>query len=156
MAETKKTAVEKTTAKVVAAKADTKKEDVKADTTVTAAKEAPKAAVEAPKAAAKKPAAKKAAAKKTTAKKTTTKKAAKTTTAKTPGRKPAVKVDVQLQFSDQQSYTTEKLVQIAKDVWQYDLQRKPEDFKTVSLYVKPEERKVFYVVNGDVDGSFGI
>ena len=153
MAETKKA-----TAKAVAAKSADAKEEVK--TTATAAKEETKAA-EAPKTT-EKAAAKKPAAKKTTAKKTTTKKAAekkttaKATTTKTAGRKAAAKADVSLQFADGQSYTEEKLVQIAKDVWQYDLERKPEDFKKVSLYVKPEERKVYYVINDDVDGSFGI
>ena len=60
-----------------------------------------------------------------------------------------------MQFAGK-SYTTENFVQSAKDVWQYDLGRKPEDFKTVSLYVKPEENKVYYVINDDVDGSFDI
>lgn len=161
MAETKKTAVEKTTAKAVAAKgADVKKEEVKTDA-VAAAKEAPKAAVEAPKAAketVKKPAAKKAAkttTKKTAAKKTTKAADKEAAAPKTAGRKAAVKSVIHMQFSGK-SYTTENLVQSAKDVWQYDLGRKPEDFKTVSLYVKPEESKVYYVINDDVDGSFNI
>ena len=28
--------------------------------------------------------------------------------------------------------------------------------KTVELYVKPEESSVYYVINGDVTGSFAI
>ena len=47
-------------------------------------------------------------------------------------------------------------VEIAKDVWQYDLGNAPEEFKSVELYVKPEESAVYYVINGTTSGSFGI
>lgn len=142
MAEVKKTAVAKPAAKAVAAKAaEVKKEEVK--TEAAAAKEAPKAA--------KKPAAKKTTTKKAAAKKTT----AKTTTAKTAGRKAAAKASVNIQFSGK-SYTPEDWVKSAKDVWEYDLNRKPEDFKSVELYVKTEESKVYYVINGEVEGNFNI
>ncbi len=65
------------------------------------------------------------------------------------------KATVSVQFGGKE-YTTEALVQIAKDVWQYDLQRDPAEFKTVELYVKTEESAVYYVVNGEVSGSFAI
>lgn len=45
---------------------------------------------------------------------------------------------------------------MAKDVWQYDLGKKAADLKSVDLYVKPEENKVYYVMNGDVTGDFDI
>lgn len=145
----------KETAKVIAKAATVKEEPKKPEV-----KEAPKAEAKAAKPA------KKTAAKKTTAKKTTTKKpATKTaaakkatataTTAKKPGRKPAVKEIVNFQFSGK-SYTSDDLVKICKDVWKYDLQGKEEDFKTVELYVKPEESTAYYVINGDVTGSFFI
>ena len=92
----------------------------------------------------KKTATKKAATEKAPAKKaTTTKKAA------------AVKAGITLEFSEK-SYTTEKLVEIAKDVWVYDLGKDVNDFKTVELYVKPEESAVYYVVNAEVTGCFAI
>lgn len=153
MAETKKTAVAKPTAKAVAAAkaAEPKKEEAKTEE-VAAVKEAPKA--ETKKATTKKAAeTKKPAAKKTAAKKPAAKKA--TTTKKAAAKKTDSEVAVHLQFAGK-SYTTEDLVQIAKDVWQYDLNRKPEDFKKVSLYVKPEENQAYYVINDDVEGSFGI
>ena len=91
----------------------------------------------------KKTATKKAATEKAPAKKTTTKKAAE------------VKAGITLEF-DEKSYTTEKLVEIAKDVWVYDLGRDVKDFKTVELYVKPAESAVYYVVNEEVTGCFAI
>ena len=102
--------------------------------------------------AAKKPGRKPAAAKKETAKTTTAKK---TTKAAGTTRKAAVKESLHLEFAGK-SYTTEDLVKIAKDVWKYDLKKKVGDFKSVELYVKPEESVVYYVINGDVAGNFGI
>ena len=137
MAETKKAAVVKPAAKAVAAKAaEVKNEEVKTE----AVKEAPKAET------------KKSAAKKTTKKES--KKATAEKTTKTRAKK-AAEAEVVIQFAGN-DYTTERLVSIAKDVWQYDLNREPADFKTVKLYVKMEEQLVYYVINDEVSGSFGI
>ena len=90
-----------------------------------------------------------------------TKKAAETPAEKKADTKPAeektaaVKTEVSVQFAGKE-YTTERLVEIAKDVWQYDLGNAPEEFKSVELYVKPEESAVYYVINGTTSGSFGI
>ena len=35
-------------------------------------------------------------------------------------------------------------------------EKKAADLKSVDLYVKPEENKVYYVMNGDVTGDFDI
>lgn len=109
-------------------------------------------------------AAKEAPAKKTAAKKTTT------TVRKTPVRKTAAKKEeavkdeavaaaaketVNFQFSGK-SYTPEDLLKSCKDVWKYDLGGKEEDIKSIELYVKPEENSTYYVINGDVTGSFFI
>lgn len=142
MAETKKV-----TAKAVAKAAPVEAAEVKE----TAAE------VKAPekKTATRKTAAKKAAPAKAAEKKTPVKKAA--TEKKTPGRKAAVKTKevVNFQFSGK-SYTSEDLLKICKDVWKYDLNGKEEDFKTVELYVKPEENTTYYVINGSITGSFFI
>lgn len=128
-----------------------------------AVKEAVKETVKAP-AAAKKTTAKKAPAKKAAAekkapaaKKATAKKApAKKAPAKrTAAKKEAVKAIVNLQFSGK-SYTEDDLIKIAKDVWKYDLGNKSADFKSVELYVKPEESRAYYVINGETTGSFAI
>ena len=156
MAETKKTVNVTAAAKAVAAKAaDTKTEEAKTTPAASAAevkKEEPKKTAK--KAPAKKTTAKKAPAKKAAAaKKTTTKTTTKA--AKTPAKKAAVKETLHVQFAGK-SYTTDELVKIAKDVWKYDLKQKAGDFKSVELYVKPEENVVYYVINGDVTGNFAI
>ncbi len=139
--------VKKATAKVIAkaAPAEEKKVEVKA----AEVKAAP----------VKKETVKKAPAKKTApAKKETAKKAApakKETVKKAPAKKTVVKEVVNFQFSGK-SYTSEDLLKICKDVWKYDLNGKEADFKSVELYVKPEENTAYYVINGDVTGSFFI
>ena len=139
MAETKKVTVKP------AAKAVAKKEEVK-ETKVEAAKDVKVEAAKEVKAAP----AKKVAEKKEVAKKETVKKETKAAT-----KKAEVKADVQIQFSGK-AYTTDELVKIAKDVWKYDLGKKEADFKTIKLYVKPEESLTYYVINGEVSGSFAI
>lgn len=69
--------------------------------------------------------------------------------------KPAAKAEVTVEFSGK-AYTTDQLVKIAQDVWVYDLGHKAADMKTVDLYVKPEENVAYYVVNGEITGSFAL
>lgn len=160
MAETKKA-----TAKVIA-KAAPVKEEVKKAEVVAEVKEEVKAPAK--KATAKKPAAKKAAekpAKETAAKKAAEKPVKEAAAKKAPAKKavatkkaPAKKAvveSVNFQFSGK-SYTPDDLLKICKDVWTYDLNGKEEDIKSVELYVKPEENTTYYVINGDITGSFFI
>lgn len=135
MAGTKKTTAAKSSAKAVTTKAaETKKAETSAAPEV---KEAPKAEA------------------KTTAKKAAAKTAAKPAAKRTTAKKAAVVSEVHVEFSGR-SYAKEDLVKIAQDIWQYDLEKKPEDFKSVSLYIKMEENKVYYVINDEVEGSFDI
>ena len=145
MAEAKKTA--KATVKKPVAKAAAETTKKAAETT---AKKAAAKTTET-KTTAAKTTAKTTAAKTTAAKKTTTKTAA----AKTTKKAAAVKENISIQFAGKE-YTTEQLVKIAKDVWEFDLKKDPADFKEVQLYVKPEEAKVYYVINGTETGSFDI
>ena len=82
-------------------------------------------------------------------------KTAKKPAAKKASAKAEVKVSMNVQFGGK-SYTTEDLVRIAKDVWKYDLKQKVADFKSVELYVKPEDGMTYYVINGKEAGSFYI
>ena len=160
----KKPAAKKTTAKKPAAKKATA-------TKATATKAAE--TKEEKKPAAKKPAAKKATATKAAtaktaaAKKTETKPAAKKTAAKKPAAKKATatkatatkaaatKTNIVLQYADK-SVTYDTFIENAKNVWQYDLGRKVSEIKTLELYIKPEEERVYFVVNGEVHADFGM
>ena len=90
-----------------------------------------------------------------TTKTTKTAKAAPAKRGRKPGSKTELKVSMNVQFGGK-SYTTDDLVKIAKDVWKYDLKQKAADFKSVELYVKPEDGMAYYVINGKEAGSFYI
>ena len=142
-AETKKAPAKKATAK----KTTTKKAAAKKTTTKKAASTAKKAT------------ATKTAAKKTTTKKTTTKKATakKTTAKKTTTRKAATKPNVMIEI--QYSYkhiSNEELVQKSLDNYQYDLKGDPKKVKKLSIYVKPQEDKAYYVVDDKISGDIDI
>nr|MCR5343457.1 DUF6465 family protein [Butyrivibrio sp.] len=110
-------------------------------------KEAPKAAEK--KAPAKKaePAKKATAAKKAPAKKATTAKKA------APAKATAAKANLVLQYADN-NVTYDTLIENAKNVYQYDLGGNVSDIKTLDIYVKPEESKVYFVVNGEINGEY--
>lgn len=127
-------------------------------------KEAPKKAEAKKEAPAKKEVAKKEAPKKAEAKKAVSvkkevakKEAApkKAVAKKAPAKKAALKSEVHVQFGGK-SYSDADLVKIAQDVWKYDLKQKASDLTSIELYVKPEEKVVYYVMNKDFTGSFSI
>ena len=107
----------------------------------------------------KKATATKTAAKKTTTKATTTKKAAtkKTTAKKTTTRKAAAKPNVMIEI--QYSYkhiSNDELVQKSLDNFQYDLKGDSTKVKKLSIYVKPQEDKAYYVVDDKISGDIDI
>lgn len=67
--------------------------------------------------------------------------------------KKELKSEITVQFGGK-SYTQDELVQIAKDVWKYDLNQKVADLTSIELYVKPEENVAYYVMNKEFAGSF--
>ena len=145
--EVKKEAEVKPAAKKAEKAAAEKKAPAKKAEKATAEKKTP--AKKAEKAAAEKKTPAKKAEKAVAEKKAPAKKAEK----KPAGRKPAAKANVFVQFAGK-SFSQDELVKIAKDVWQYDMNMKVADFKSVEIYVKPEENMAYFVVNGDVPGSF--
>lgn len=136
--------------KTIAPKTEENKAEVK-KVEAPAAVQAEAKPVEKVEAPVKKEAAKKAETKKADVKKAETKKASVKKTAK----KAEPKSEIHIQFSNK-SYGQDDLVKIAKDVWKYDLKQKVGDLEKVELYVKPEEGKVYYVMNKDFTGSFDI
>lgn len=140
MATTKKTATVSKAATEPAVKDTEAKKTVTEEVKAETAKKAP-----AKKAAAKKPAAKKPAAKKTTTKKTATK-----TTTSTK----KVSTELYVQFAGYE-VSEEDLVNRVKEAWVNE-GNKISTLKNINLYVKPEERKAYYVVNGSAAGALDI
>ena len=87
---------------------------------------------------------KKPAAKKTTARKAPAKKVV---------AKKEVSADVYVQFMGRELLTKE-IVANVKKAWAGMTGKKEEDIKELQVYVKPEENKAYYVVNGEADGNY--
>ena len=117
----------------VPAKKEEKKVEKKTEKKVVAVKAEEKKAVPAVKAEKKAPAAK--------------------SEKKAPAAKAAAEVVLQWNGND---YTYDRLLQSAKDVWQYDQGKNVADFKKAVIYVKPEEGKAYVVVNDTDELSFDI
>ena len=67
----------------------------------------------------------------------------------------AQKTDMYIEFHSKK-ISEEALIKSAKDIWKYDLKRRVSELDSIELYVKPEEDMVYYVMNGEVKGSFSI
>ena len=70
--------------------------------------------------------------------------------------KKAHSANIVLQYGER-SVSYDELVQNMKNKWTYDYGRKVGDIKSMELYVKPEEGRVYYVINeGEESGSFDL
>ena len=90
---------------------------------------------------------KKAPAKKTAAKKTAAKKA--------PAKKAELKTEMYIQFYGKE-YSDKEILQKVKEIWTKVLKNKVGDMKDVKIYLKPEESKAYYVINGDTTGEVNL
>ena len=90
---------------------------------------------------------KKAPAKKTAAKKTAAKKA--------PAKKAELKTEMYLQFYGKE-YSDKEILQKVKEIWTKVLKNKVGDMKDVKIYLKPEDSKAYYVINGDTTGEVNL
>lgn len=125
------------------AKADTTATDKKADT--APAKSESKAETKTAAKAETKTTAKKTASKKTATK--TAKTTTKTTTKKAAAKKEDINTSVAVQFSGKEIFTA-NLIDEVKKVWVEQFEGKLSDIKSIELYIKPEEMKAYFVVNG--------
>ena len=64
-----------------------------------------------------------------------------------------IKTKIELQYAEK-NISYDDIVKNAKEFWTLELGNKAEDLKSLDLYVKPEENRVYYVANGKETGSF--
>ena len=63
--------------------------------------------------------------------------------------------DVYIQFMGREVYTKNILSNVRR-IWTDELGKKEKDLKDIKIYIKPEENKAYYVINGDITGSVWI
>ena len=66
-----------------------------------------------------------------------------------------IKTNIELQYGSE-SVTREELVKRAKDTYTSTTGKKATDIKSLDLYVKPEENKVYFVVNNSETGDYNL
>ena len=87
--------------------------------------------------------------------KTAEKKATTTKTKSVAAKKNTVTAEITIQFNNK-AYTMDELIQSAKDRWKFDLDQKESELKSLELFVKPEDDRVYCVYNKEIQDSFGI
>ena len=83
------------------------------------------------------------------------KETAKAPAKKTATRKATVTETVYLQYLGKE-INKDDLVKQVKEIWTKELKNKAGDLKSITLYLKPEENKAYYVINDDVTGSIAL
>lgn len=87
-------------------------------------------------------------------KKEETKVAAKKAPAKkAPAKKAEIKTNVLLQFANKE-VAEKDIIANVKKVWTAQTKGKIKDIKTIDIYVKTEEHKAYFVVNGESQPEF--
>ena len=71
---------------------------------------------------------------------------------KAPAKKAELKTEMYLQFYGKE-YSDKEILQKVKEIWTKVLKKKVGDMKDVKIYLKPEESKAYYVINGDTTGE---
>ncbi|MCD8336371.1 MAG: DUF6465 family protein, partial [Lachnospiraceae bacterium] len=66
--------------------------------------------------------------------------------------KKPLKEEVYLQYAGKE-INKDELVKQVKEIWTKEMKNKVGDIATITLYLKPEENKAYYVINGEVSGS---
>lgn len=69
--------------------------------------------------------------------------------------KKEVTAEVYVQFLGREVSTKDVLKNVKK-IWTDEMGKKEKDIKDIKLYIKPEENKAYYVINGDVTGAIGL
>ena len=81
--------------------------------------------------------------------------AEKTTAKKASAKKAELKTEMYLQFYGKE-YSDKEILQKVKEIWTKVLKNKVGDMKDVKIYLKPEESKAYYVINGDTTGEVNL
>lgn len=69
--------------------------------------------------------------------------------------KKEVAAEVYVQFRGREVYIKDVLENVKK-IWTAEMGKKDKDIKDIKLYIKPEENKAYYVINGDITGAIGL
>ncbi len=64
----------------------------------------------------------------------------------------AAKQTIYVQYMGNET-TTDDIMKKIKEYWTKELKKKVSEMKSVTVYVKPEEGKAYYVINDEITGD---
>ena len=64
----------------------------------------------------------------------------------------AAKQTIYVQYMGNET-TTDDIMKKIKEYWTKELKKKVSEMKSVTVYVKPEEGKAYYVINDEIKGD---
>ena len=56
----------------------------------------------------------------------------------------------------EEGFKIEDVVESIKKIWTEEMGRKESELEDLKVYIKPEENKAYYVINGDITGAIGL
>lgn len=66
-----------------------------------------------------------------------------------------LKANIYLQYMGKE-FSTSDVMKKVKDIWVKELGKKPEELRSVNVYLKPEEFAAYYVINDEVNGKIDL
>lgn len=64
--------------------------------------------------------------------------------------------DIYLQYGDKEVCIRKEVLEKITKIWTKDMGNPEEDMRELKVYVKPEDDAAYFVINGDITGSFGL
>lgn len=74
---------------------------------------------------------------------------------KTTKRKKNVKPDFYIQYGDKE-IAAKDVTERIQEIWATEMENDPGDLRELQVYIKPEEDAAYFVINGEIRGSFGL
>ncbi|MCC8044237.1 MAG: DUF6465 family protein [Clostridiales bacterium] len=69
--------------------------------------------------------------------------------------KKPLKEEIYLQYAGKE-ISKDELIKRIKDIWTKELNKKIGDIVTITVYLKPEDNKAYYVINGEYSDSIDL
>ena len=71
-------------------------------------------------------------------------------------KKTGMVTEIFIQYGDKEISIHDQVMERIHEIWTKDMGNPDEDMKELKVYVKPEDDAAYFVINGDITGSFGL
>lgn len=71
-------------------------------------------------------------------------------------KKTGMVTEIFIQYHDKEISIHDQVLERIHEIWTKDMGNPDEDMRELKVYVKPEDDAAYFVINGDITGSFGL